>query len=107
MTIDGILILFLFIFVITLMLGFELITKIPSRLHTPLMSGTNAISGITLVGAIVATQLFGESYPWINYLGSIAVMLATINVFGGYLVTDRILRMFNTQNDKKKISEEP
>ncbi|MFN4086211.1 MAG: NAD(P) transhydrogenase subunit alpha [Spirosomataceae bacterium] len=83
----------LFILVIASFLGFELIAKVPPTLHTPLMSGSNAISGITLVGAILASNELG--YTSISkILGLIAIVLATINVVGGYAVTDRMLKMF-------------
>ena len=79
-------------------LGVELIAKIPSQLHTPLMSGTNAISGITLIGALVALAHTNDIVTQIlSYMG---VFFAMINVAGGYLVTDRMLKMFN-KNDKK------
>ena len=88
-----ILILLLALFVLSLFLGVELITKVPPTLHTPLMSGTNAVSGITLVGALLAAG--SDSSPMlVNGLGFIAVTLATINVVGGYLVTNRMLAMF-------------
>ena len=78
------------IFVLAIFVGFEIITKVPPTLHTPLMSGSNAISGITLVGAvIVAGHASGQ--PW---LGMVAVSLATVNVIGGFLVTHRMLSMF-------------
>ena len=81
-----------FILMLSIFLGFELITKVPSTLHTPLMSGSNAISGITLVGAV---SLAGSGQQDLaNYLGAGAVALASINVAGGYLVTDRMLAMF-------------
>ena len=87
-------ILFLAIFV-----GFELIAKVPPTLHTPLMSGANAISGITLVGALYCA---GNSYPWLGQLlGFLAIAMATTNVVGGFLVTDRMLRMFGSRADKK------
>ena len=88
-----------FILVLSIFLGFELISKVPSTLHTPLMSGSNAISGITLVGALVAA---GSGIPgWISVLlGVLAVTFATINVVGGYLVTDRMLGMFRKKDDK-------
>jgi proton-translocating NAD(P)+ transhydrogenase subunit alpha len=86
-------ILLLFILVLSITLGFELISKIPSALHTPLMSGSNAISGITLVGALLSA---GQSAHWITVsLGTLAVIFAAINVVGGYVVTDRMLIMFN------------
>ena len=87
-----ILILLLALFVLSLFLGVELITKVPPTLHTPLMSGTNAVSGITL-GALLAAGSDG-SPMLVNVLGFIAVTLATINVVGGYLVTNRMLAMF-------------
>ena len=85
--------LLLFVFVLAVFLGLELITKVPSQLHTPLMSGSNAISGITIVGAIAAA---GEGGVLATILGTIAVVAATINVIGGYLVTERMLGMFKT-----------
>ena len=80
-----------FIFVLSMFLGLELITKVPSQLHTPLMSGSNAISGIAIIGAILATTLDGSIGTW---LGFIAVVFAMVNVVGGFLVTDRMLKMF-------------
>ena len=86
------LILLLFTFTLAVFLGFELIAKVPSQLHTPLMSGSNAISGITIVGAMIgAGAIGGEAGKW---LGFAALILATINVVGGYMVTDRMLAMF-------------
>ncbi|MFL2698222.1 MAG: NAD(P) transhydrogenase subunit alpha [Gammaproteobacteria bacterium] len=84
-------VLLFFVLVLSIFLGVELITKVPSTLHTPLMSGANAISGITLVGAILAS---GSSDQWSIILGTLAVMFASINVVGGYLVTNRMLSMF-------------
>ena len=84
--------LLLFVRVLSIFLGFELINKVPSTLHTPLMSGANAISGITLVGAILSSG--GDSSSITIALGTIAVFLASLNVVGGYLVTNRMLRMF-------------
>jgi NAD(P) transhydrogenase subunit alpha len=80
------------LFVLSIFLGVELITKVPPTLHTPLMSGSNAISGITLVGALVAAG--ADSGFLANLLGFIAVALATINVVGGFMVTNRMLGMF-------------
>lgn len=80
------------VFVLAVFVGFEIITKIPPTLHTPLMSGSNAISGITLVGALVAAGS-GDSIT-ARILGVIAVILATMNVVGGFLVTHRMLGMF-------------
>jgi len=90
------LVLLLFIFTLAGFLGFELISKVPSQLHTPLMSGSNAISGITIVGAMIAAGGAGDSQLAI-ILGTAAVTLATINVVGGYLVTDRMLGMFHAK----------
>jgi proton-translocating NAD(P)+ transhydrogenase subunit alpha len=81
-----------FILMLSIFLGFELITKVPSTLHTPLMSGANAISGITVVGAISLAGTGQQDLA--NWLGAAAVALASINVVGGYLVTDRMLAMF-------------
>jgi NAD(P) transhydrogenase subunit alpha len=84
-------ILLVFILVLSIFLGVELITKVPSTLHTPLMSGANAISGITLVGAILSS---GSSEMVTIALGTAAVFFASINVVGGYLVNNRMLGMF-------------
>ncbi len=88
--------LLLFTFVLAIFLGFELISKVPSQLHTPLMSGSNAISGISIVGALLAAGLSADSALGI-VLGLLAVICASINVFGGYVVTDRMLSMFKTK----------
>jgi H+-translocating NAD(P) transhydrogenase subunit alpha len=82
----------LYVFVLAMLAGFEIITKVPPTLHTPLMSGANAISGITVIGAL-AVEAQAES-TLVSVLGIAAVALATINVVGGFLVTDRMLRMF-------------
>lgn len=87
----------LFIFALAAFLGFELISKVPSQLHTPLMSGSNAISGITIVGALIASSNTEGNLS--TFLGLGALILATINVVGGYFVTDRMLGMF--KKDKK------
>ena len=79
------------VFLLAIFVGFEIITKVPPTLHTPLMSGSNAISGIALVGAIISTKIGGGVG---SYLGLIAVIFATINVVGGFMVTDRMLKMF-------------
>ena len=90
----------LFIFTLAAFLGHQLISKFPSQLHTPLMSGSTAISGITIVGAILALQLDqGELGQWIGFA---ALVLATINVVGGYVVTDRMLEMFKKKGDRKE-----
>ena len=85
------------VFILAIFLGFELISKVPPTLHTPLMSGSNAISGVTLVGALVAAgaaTFTGASEIVVAVLGGLAVMFGAINVVGGYLVTDRLLGMF-------------
>ena len=95
------LILLFFIFVLAAFLGIELISKVPSQLHTPLMSGSNAISGITVVGSLIAVGSAGNLT--INIvIGTLAVILATINVVGGYVVTDRMLAMFKKKEGAKK-----
>ncbi|HRX85259.1 MAG TPA: NAD(P) transhydrogenase subunit alpha [Phycisphaerae bacterium] len=81
------------IFALAVFLGFEIITKVPPTLHTPLMSGSNAISGITIVGAVLAAGHFGNTIV-VNIVGLFAVAFATINVIGGYMVTHRMLDMF-------------
>jgi len=91
--------LLMFVFVLAIFLGLELIAKVPSQLHTPLMSGSNAISGISVVGAIIAAGQ-GEGVVTI-VLGTLAVALAMINVVGGYLVTDRMLGMFKRKDGGK------
>ncbi|MBD3238885.1 MAG: NAD(P) transhydrogenase subunit alpha [Candidatus Moranbacteria bacterium] len=80
------------IFVLAIFVGFELITKVPPTLHTPLMSGANAISGITIVGALL--QIPNAQPTTANILAFIALILATINVIGGFMVTDKMLAMF-------------
>ncbi len=84
------------IFVLAIFVGFEIITKVPPTLHTPLMSGSNAISGITLVGAVLAA---GTDHTLLTtILGFSAVLLATINAVGGFLVTHRMLAMFRRRD---------
>lgn len=80
------------IFVLAIFVGFEIITKIPPTLHTPLMSGSNAISGITLVGAVLSAG--AQETMLTTVLGVLAVIFATINVVGGFMVTNRMLEMF-------------
>jgi NAD(P) transhydrogenase subunit alpha len=89
------------VLVLSIFVGFEVISKVPARLHTPLMSGSNAISGITLVGAIVAAGTAGGLLSII--LGTLAVTFATVNVVGGYMVTDRMLKMFKPKKDEEKV----
>jgi len=88
-----------FILALSIFLGFELISKVPATLHTPLMSGSNAISGVTLVGALLAKNQGGDTIG--IALGVAAVTFATINVIGGYLVTDRMLEMFKKKEGGK------
>lgn len=87
-----------FVLILASFLGFELISKVPAQLHTPLMSGSNAISGITIVGAILSLSgaFVVEGDVATIILGTLAVFFATINVVGGYMVTDRMLSMFHT-----------
>lgn len=90
----------IYIFILASFLGFQLISRIPALLHTPLMAATNAISGIALVGSIVVA---GENYDIVtNILAFIAVTCSTINVVGGFLITDRILKMFKKEKPKSK-----
>lgn len=89
-----------FILVLAIFLGFELINKVPATLHTPLMSASNAISGITLVGAIVLAGQSSEP-KFATLLGALSVLFATINVVGGYMVTDRMLAMFKKKEGKR------
>ncbi len=90
----------IYVFVLAVFIGFEVINKVPQILHTPLMSGSNAISGITLIGAlVVAGRLEG---PLSTAIGIAAVALATINVVGGFLVTDRMLQMFRRKPDGER-----
>ena len=89
---DSLFIMLLFVLILAIFLGFELINKVPSTLHTPLMSGANAISRITIVGAILSSG--SDSVLLTTILGTGAVFFATINVVGGYLVTNRMLGMF-------------
>ena len=98
--ISGMLLL-LFSFVLAIFLGFELISKVPSQLHTPLMSGSNAISGISIVGALLAAGMTKGSVLG-TILGLLAVICASINVFGGYFVTNRMLAMFKTKKEGGK-----
>jgi NAD(P) transhydrogenase subunit alpha len=88
--------LLLFVFVLAMLLGVELIRKVPSQLHTPLMSGSNAISGITIVGALIASSRLDNEFL-ATLLAALAVAFAMINVVGGYLVTDRMLEMFKSR----------
>jgi H+-translocating NAD(P) transhydrogenase subunit alpha len=88
--------LLLTIFILALFVGAEIITKIPPTLHTPLMSGTNAISGITLIGALISTKLDSSTVAIV--LGVVSIVLATVNVVGGFVVTNRMLHMFHKKD---------
>ena len=95
----------LYVFVLAGFVGYQVITRVPPLLHTPLMSATNAISGISLVGSLVAA---GEHVSLVStILGFIAVTAATINVVGGFLITDRMLRMFKRQPSDAKSDKKP
>ncbi len=83
------------VFVLAVFIGFEIITKVPPTLHTPLMSGSNAISGVTLIGAIISTRTDNPKLATI--LGTAAVAFAMVNVVGGYMVTHRMLDMFRNK----------
>lgn len=87
------------IFILSIFIGFEVVSKVSTVLHTPLMSGANAIHGIVLVGAIIVT---GQStHTPTTILGLVAIVMATINLVGGFVVTDRMLEMFKPKKDKK------
>ena len=88
------------VFVLAMFVGYSVITKVPPTLHTPLMSGSNAISGIVIVGALVIAVREGGTVGIV--LGLLALILATINVVGGYLVTDRMLRMFRRSDEDRR-----
>lgn len=88
----------LVVFVLASFVGFEVINKVPPTLHTPLMSGSNAISGIAVVGALLIAG--AQDWNTTTYLGFFAVILATVNVVGGFLVTDRMLQMFKKKEAK-------
>lgn len=85
----------IYVFVLAVFVGFEIITKIPPTLHTPLMSGANAVSGITIVGSLACVKVAYGAVP--NWLGCLAITFATVNVVGGFLVTDRMLKMFKSK----------
>ncbi len=88
------------VFVLAMFVGYSVITKVPPTLHTPLMSGSNAISGIVIVGALVVAVREGGTVGIV--LGLLSLILATINVVGGYLVTDRMLRMFRRSDEDRR-----
>lgn len=90
------LLMMIYVFVLAVFIGFELISKVPPTLHTPLMSGSNAISGITIIGALLSAG--AEEFTLSTILGLIAIVFAMINVVGGYMVTDRMLKMFKKKD---------
>ena len=92
----------LYVFILAIFVGFELISKVPPTLHTPLMSGSNAISGITILGATIIAGKYTDWSHWTGILGFFAVLFGALNVYGGYIVTDRMLRMFKSKKDKEK-----
>ncbi len=92
----------IYVFVLAVFVGVEIITKIPPTLHTPLMSGANAISGITLVGALIAAKSGHVAVSTV--VGCLAIVFATVNVVGGFLVTNRMLRMFGKKKKKRAAS---
>ena len=93
----------LIIFVIATVVGYLLINNVPARLHTPLMSGMNALSGVTIIGALLATAAaLSGSNPVVGYIfGTLAIILAMINVAGGFSVTNRMLKMFGKKEDEQ------
>ncbi len=93
----GTILISVYVFVLAMFVGFEVITKVPPTLHTPLMSGSNAISGISIVGGLVIAGM-GEGTMF-DIIGMVAVIAATINVVGGFMVTDRMLQMFRRDTD--------
>jgi H+-translocating NAD(P) transhydrogenase subunit alpha len=93
------------VLVLAAFLGVEVISKVPTLLHTPLMSGSNAIHGIVIVGAIIVASLPDQA-GWVRVVGLAAVALGTANVVGGFVVTDRMLEMFKRREPAKKESEE-
>jgi NAD(P) transhydrogenase subunit alpha len=93
----GTILISVYVFVLAMFVGFEVITKVPPTLHTPLMSGSNAISGISIVGGLVIAGM-GEGTMF-DIIGMVAVIAATVNVVGGFMVTDRMLRMFRRDTD--------
>jgi NAD(P) transhydrogenase subunit alpha len=88
------------VFILAAFVGFEVISKVPPTLHTPLMSGANAISGITIIGALTAAGI--GATPLAQILGFLAVATATVNVVGGFLVSDRMLEMFKSRSDRER-----
>jgi len=90
----------IYILVLSIVIGVEIISKVPPTLHTPLMSGTNAISGITIIGALYCVGFSDSSFT--VWVGCLAIVLAMTNVVGGFLVTDRMLKMFHKKKSKLK-----
>lgn len=90
----------IYVFTLAVFIGFEVITKVPPLLHTPLMSGSNAISGITIVGALIAANI--NDWALATVLGVLAIVFAMINVVGGFMVTDRMLGMFKKTKTRDK-----
>jgi H+-translocating NAD(P) transhydrogenase subunit alpha len=82
------------IFILAIFVGYEIITKVPPTLHTPLMSGSNALSGVTVIGAIICSGMLENTPQFATGLGVLAIIFATINVVGGFMVTNRMLKMF-------------
>ena len=95
----GTILISVYVFVLAMFVGFEVITKVPPTLHTPLMSGSNAISGISIVGALVIAGMGAGTM--FDVIGMVAVVAATVNVVGGFMVTDRMLQMFRRDTDTK------
>ena len=93
----------IYVFILAAFVGFQIITRVPPLLHTPLMSATNAISGISLVGSLVVAG--GDRNDVATLLGVIAVTCATINVVGGFIITDRMLKMFKSPGAQRRASE--
>ena len=91
--------------VLAVFVGFEVVSKVSSTLHTPLMSGANAIHGIILVGAIIVAGQAAD--PWVLAVALLAVVLATANLVGGFVVTDRMLHMFHAKKDPVKAGAQP
>lgn len=97
---DGSFMVSFYIFVLAVFVGFEVITKVPPLLHTPLMSGANAVSGITVVGALLSA---GAGHSGLStVLGMLAIIFAMVNVVGGFMVTDRMLEMFKKKKEGEK-----
>jgi NAD(P) transhydrogenase subunit alpha len=94
------LVLAIYVFILAIFTGYEVISRVPSILHTPLMSGTNAIHGIVLLGAMIV--LGSADTPVLHVLGLVAVILGAANVFGGFVVTDRMLEMFKKKREETK-----